>query len=87
MFDKLFFKKPNNVVPFPEPKAVPDVPCVKPPEPKKEPKTYYTFGVTDDNRVSFQMGYTTLAMTKLGVDQLIEQLEFYRDRLEEEHDE
>jgi hypothetical protein len=69
----------NNVVKFPEPKAVAPA---EPPAPKKpEPKTYYTFGLTDDNRVSFTMGYTTLTMNATGVDQLINQLEFFRDQL------
>ena len=89
MIKDLFYKKPvsNNIVPFPEPKGVPNVPYVEPPEPKKDPKTYYTFGVTDDNRVSFTMGYTTLTMTATGVQNLIDQLEFFKSQLSEEHDE
>ena len=74
-------KMPKNVVPFPAPKAVP---YVAPPEPKPEPKTYYTFGLTDDNRVTFTMGYTTLTMNDVGVEKLIEQLEFFRSQLNEQ---
>jgi hypothetical protein len=80
-----WFKKdelPSNVVPFPDPKDTPKMPYVVPPEPKKEPKTYYTFGLTDDNRVSFTMGYTTLTMNTGGVDQLITQLEFFKNQLQ-----
>jgi hypothetical protein len=80
MFD--WFKKRDysNVIKFPEPKIVPEVPHVEPPA----PKTYYTFGLTDDNRVSFTMGYTTLTMNSVGIDQLIAQLEFFRDQLDQE---
>jgi hypothetical protein len=77
-------KMPDNVVPFPEPKETPKMPYVVPPAPKPEPKIYYTFGLTDDNRVTFQMGYTTLTMKRAGVQQLIEQLEFFRDQLHDE---
>jgi hypothetical protein len=74
-------KMPENVVPFPTlaPKLV-----EPPPAPKPEPKTYYTFGLTDNNRISFTMGYTTLTMNSAGVQQLIDQLEFFRDQLHTE---
>lgn len=83
MFD--WFKGKNkitdNVVPFPEPKVYPKIPEVAPPA--SEPKVYYNFGLTDDNRVSFTMGYTTLTMNNVGVQQLIDQLEFFKSQLEE----
>ena len=77
-----WFKKRDysNVIKFPEVKA----PYVEPPESKKESKTYYTFGVTDDNRLAFTMGYTTLTMNREGIQGLIDQLEFFRDQLEED---
>jgi len=81
MFDWMKMKKDEKVIPFPEPKSVP---YIAPPEPKKEPKTYYTFGITDDNRVTFTIGYTTLTMTKLGVQNLIEELEFFKGRVSDE---
>jgi len=77
-------KTPSNVVPFPEPKETPKVPYLVPPAPKPAPTTYYTFGLTNDNRVSFTIGYATLLMNDVGVDQLITQLEFYRDQLRAE---
>ena len=83
MFD-LFRKNkmPKNVVPFPAPKAV--VP-VEPPAPKeKEPAIHYTIGHTDDNRVAFRLGYSTLMMNYAGVQTLIDQLEFFKDQLREE---
>ena len=73
----------DKVIPFPEPKEVPKMPYVEPPA-KPEPKTYYTFGLTDDNRVTFQMGYTTLTMNDAGVQQLINQLEFFKSQLADE---
>jgi len=82
MFD--MFKKnkmPKNVVPFPTPAPKLVEP---PPVPKPEPKTYYTFGLTDNNRISFTMGYTTLTMNSAGVQQLIDQLEFFKDQLRDE---
>jgi hypothetical protein len=83
MFD--WFKKRDysNVVPmFPDQVPFDD----EPPVPKKESKTYYTFGLTDDNRLAFTMGYTTLTMNRPGVQHLINQLEFFRDQLHEETD-
>jgi hypothetical protein len=81
-------KMPENVVPFPGstkphlPKELPE----STPTPEKVSKTYYTFGLTDDNRVSFAMGYTTLTMNAAGVDQLITQLEFFKDQLHTEQE-
>jgi len=75
-------KTPTNVVPFPAPQAVEPV---APSAPKKpDPKTYYTFGLTDDNRVSFTMGYTTLTMNREGTQQLIDQLKFFQSQLHED---
>jgi len=78
-------KMPSNVVPFPEPREYPKI--VPPrPESKPEPKIYYTFGLTDDNRLTFTMGYTTLTMNNAGVEKLIEQLEFFKSQLRENDD-
>jgi hypothetical protein len=81
MFD-WFKKKPSNVVPFPAPKAVAPI---EPPTPeKKDPAIHYTIGHTDDNRVAFRLGYSTLMMNYQGVQTLIDQLEFYQSQLHEE---
>jgi hypothetical protein len=75
-------KMPENVVPFPAPKAVEPV---EPPAPKeKDPTTYYSIGHTDDNRVTLKMGYTTLTMNYQGVQNLIDQLELYQHQLHQE---
>ena len=83
MFD--WFKKRDysNVIKFPEVKT----PYVEPPKQENTSKTYYTFGLTDDNRMAFQMGYTTLTMNREGVQTLIDQLEFFKNQLREEEDE
>lgn len=85
MFEKWFGKKdnaPSNVVPFPKPEAVP---YVEPPEePKKPATTYYRLGLTSDNRVSFQMGYSEITMNAAGIDNMVKQLELFRDMINEE---
>ena len=89
LFEWLGFKKvmedtdPKNVIKFPAPKAVPPVPEVQPP--KEEPaKIFYRFGITDNNRLAFQMGYSELTMNRQGVQNLIDQLEFFKTQLSSE---
>ena len=78
MFD--WFKKSDytNVIPFPESKAVP---YIEPPKQEKDPSVHYTIGHTDDNRIAFRIGYSTLTMNHVGVQQLIDQLELYKTQL------
>ena len=86
MFD-WFKKKENrstNVVPFPEPKVVP--PVEPPSEPEKPATIFYRIGTTDQNRVSFQMGYSEITMNRDGIENLIRQLQVFRDQLQEEND-
>ena len=85
MFD--FFKKRDysNVVKFPEvktPYIVPDAP--EPPKP--EAKIFYRIGATDKNRVAFSMGHMEITMTKLGCQNMIDQLEVFMNQLEDEDD-
>ena len=81
MFD--WFKKnkgqETNVVDFPKDYIKP----VPPPEPEPA-KVFYRIGVTDNNRVAFQMGYSEITMTKSGVQNMIEQLAVFRDQLSDE---
>lgn len=82
MFDFFKFKKSveqtDNVYKLPAPKAVPPMPEVK----KEEPaKIFYRFGVTDNNRVAFSMGYSEILMTKEGCQQMIDQLTFFQSQL------
>ena len=70
-------KTPSNVVPFPEvPKIVPPAP-----EPKKPSVTYYTLGMTSENRLEFKMGYSAITMNYGGVTNLIEQLQTFQKQL------
>lgn len=74
----------GKVVPFPEPKAVP---YVEPPEePEKPATTYYRLGLTSDNRVSFSMGYSEITMNAAGIDNMIKQLECFRNQLKVDED-
>jgi hypothetical protein len=77
-----WFKKPDysNVVKFPE--RTPAVPYVEPP---KQEETYYSIGVTSENRITLKTGYSTLTMNRKGVENLIQQLAVFRDQLDEEH--
>ena len=77
-----------DVLEFPKPKAVPKVPEVKQPEPPKEEpaRTYYRLGLTDNNRVSFYMGYNEITMNKEGCQQMIDQLKFFQKQLYNETD-
>jgi len=76
-----FFKKReySNVLQFPETK----VPYVEPPKKEQE---HYSIGVTDDNRITLRIGYTTLTMNQQGAHNLIEQLELFARQLEKEED-
>ena len=71
----------NKVLPFPELKTVPKAEL---PKEELSPKIFYRIGVTDKNRVSFQMGYSEITMTKLGVRNLIDQLELFQGQLRDE---
>jgi len=82
MFD-LFKKKkmPENVVPFPAPAPKLVEPPKPPPEPEKPATTYYRLGITTNGRVSFQMGYSEITMNAGGIDNMIAQLECFRDQI------
>lgn len=70
----------NKVVPFPELKAVPEP--IKLPE-DTSGKTCYSIGLTDNNRVSLIVGYSTVTMNSVGVANLIAQLELAKSLIEE----
>lgn len=87
MFEKWFGKKdetPSNVVKFPEPKAVPPMPQVEPPKQEEPAKIYYRLGLTDNNRVAFSMGYSEITMNAQGVQNMIDQLEFFKSQIQDE---
>lgn len=71
-----------EVLDFPKPKAVPKV---DPPAPKEEPaKIFYRLGLTDNNRVAFQMGYSEITMNHEGCQQMIDQIKFFQSQLHDE---
>jgi len=81
MFD-MFKKKPSNVVPFPkEPEHGGGDGGGYIPEPKKPAVTYYTLGMTSENRLEFKMGYSAITMNHGGITNLIEQLKTFQKQL------
>lgn len=73
---KDFIAEANETYGLPEPKNVPPVP-------EKVPSVYYTIGLTDNNRVSFKMGYSEINMNADGINSLIKMLEVARDQIQE----
>jgi hypothetical protein len=75
--------RPDNVVEFPKP-----IPYIVTPEPEPEvekpARVFYRLGVTDKNRVALSMGMSEITMTKAGVENLIQQLQVFRDQLQDE---
>jgi hypothetical protein len=73
----------SKVIQFPELKVAP------PPMPEVEPpaKIFYRLGLTDNNRVALSMGYSEVTMNKVGVENLIQQLQVFRDQLTDENEE
>lgn len=73
-----FFDKPEYKLP----KPVPNI------EPPTQEETYYSIGITSENRITLKVGYTTLTMNEKGIRNLIEQLEVFAGQLlKEEEDE
>jgi len=67
----------SNVVKFPD-----KVPYVEPPKREVGPEPVYSIGTTDQStHMTFKIGYTTLTMTKQGCQDLIDQLEVFKNQL------
>jgi hypothetical protein len=80
MFD--WFKKSdcNNVVKFPG-----VLPYIEKPVPEvKDPITYYSIGPTDNNRISFKMGHSSITMNKAGAQAVIDLLTVAMNQLTDE---
>ena len=85
MFD--WFKKRDytNVVKFPEPPKA--VPYIEPPkEPEKPATVYYRLGIASNSRVAFSMGMSEITMNVDGINNMIKQLECFRDQIAEYED-
>lgn len=76
----------SKVIPFPEPKTSSPMPEVTPPK-DIGGKTCYSIGLTDNNRVSITMGYSTVSLNSVGVQHLIEQLELFKRQIENNEEE
>jgi hypothetical protein len=72
----------GKVLQFPELKT-PPMPEVA--QPKEESgRVFYRLGLTENNRVALSMYYGEVSMNCEGVQNLIDQLEFYKSMLKEE---
>lgn len=80
MFD-WFKNKDSKVVNFPKRETNY---TVTPTSDEKPATIFYRFGVTDKNRLAFQMGYSEITMNKAGCQNLINQLTFFMNQLEDE---
>ena len=81
---KEYMEDASNVYNLPKPKLVPPMPEVEPPKKEEPAKTFYRLGLTDNNRVSFQMGYSEITMNREGCQQMIDQLTFFQSQLYDE---
>jgi len=78
IFD-FFTRKPSNILQFPETK----IPYIEPTE--RTPGAIYNIGVTAEGKhMTFNMGYSTLTMTRKGCEDLIAQLEVFKNQLKDE---
>lgn len=84
---KEYMDEASNVYNLPKPKAVPPMPEVEPPKKEEPAKIFYRFGLTDNNRVAFSMGYSEVTMNKEGCQQMIDQIKFFQSQLADEDDE
>lgn len=75
MFD--WFKKPeySNVVKFPDPVKVPEIPEVATPQSSLDcSDAYYYLGINKSGNISLKVGYSSLIMSPEGVVEMIERL-------------
>jgi hypothetical protein len=64
------------------------VPYVEPPAPEvKDPVTYYSLGPTNNNRINFKIGYSSINMNKAGALALINLLTTAMNQLTDEDEE
>ena len=53
-------------------------------EEEERPRTYFFFGISNNNRVTFNTPYREVSMSKSGCQDLIDQITFYMNQLEDE---
>lgn len=81
MFDWFKKKDKSNVVKFPESSEETYPTYIEPPKTETPAITYYRLGITDNSRVSLQMGYSEITMNVAGINNMIKQLEVFRDQI------
>jgi hypothetical protein len=85
MFNMFKKKEYSNVVPFPKQEETQygggDGGGYLPPTPKAPPVTYYTLGMTSENRLELKVPSGAITMNYGGVANLIEQLETFKKQL------
>ena len=64
-------------------KVVPELEAMQP-APKEDiaGKTAYSIGLTDNNRVSIMVGYSSVSMNSVGIQQLIDQLTLFKSQID-----
>lgn len=78
IFDFLKKRDYSNVVEFPDKVSSPYVEMPK----ETAPEAMYSIGATaEGTHMTFKMGYSTLTMTKQGCQNLIDQLEVFKNQL------
>lgn len=81
---KEYLDNTSNVVKFPKPEAVP---YVEPPKaPEKPAVTYYTLGMTSENRLELKIGHSAITMNHGGLRNFMDQLEVFSKQLAEYED-
>lgn len=65
----------------PEVKEIPPMPAIPPNPKEKDAQVFYRFGITDNDRVAFSMGYSEITMNREGCQQMIDQLTFFMNQL------
>ena len=83
----MFKKKLSNVVPFPKQEETEygggNGGGYLPPEPKKPAVTYYSLGMTSENRLELKIGHSAITMNHDGLRNFMDQLEVFSKQLAE----
>ena len=77
---KDFAEQANETYGLPAPKETPSMPQTEKPK-EKDATIFYRFGITDNDRVAFSMGYSEITMNREGCQQMIDQLTFFMNQL------
>jgi hypothetical protein len=73
----------SKVVLFPEAYRTTPYHSAETPSQSPAGNTAYNIGLTDNNRVSLTIGYSSVSMNSVGVQQLIDQLTLFKSQIQE----